>query len=85
MEGGARCPGPCVFRVEAGGKYAFCRCRRSAHYPKCDGSHRFLDPPSSITPLKVIAEASGEFAWCGCGQTSRAPDCDRSTGCPAAG
>lgn len=56
------------------GKYAWCRCERSASYPYCDGTHR----GSEITPLKVVLEKTSKVAWCACGSTCNRPYCDGS-------
>lgn len=58
----------------APGKYAWCRCQRSASYPYCDGSHRGSD----VTPLKITFDQPRTVVWCACGTTNNPPFCDGS-------
>ena len=55
--------------VEAGKKYFWCACGRSAKQPFCDGSHEGTD----ILPLAYKAEASKTVYFCGCKHTANAP------------
>jgi CDGSH-type Zn-finger protein len=66
--------GPFPVEVEAGRKYFWCACGRSANQPFCDGSHEGTE----FTPLSYKAEAAGRLFFCGCKQTSGAPLCDGS-------
>ncbi len=66
----AKSPG--MADLEAGKKYTWCRCGRSANQPFCDGSHRGTD----ITPLTFTAEKSGRAALCQCKASANAPFCD---------
>ena len=62
--------------LEAGKKYAWCRCGRSATQPFCDGSHS----GTGIKPLLFKAEESGTKWLCGCKQTAGQPFCDGTHG-----
>ncbi len=68
-------PAPFVVRCEAG-KYAYCRCQRSARFPYCDGSHR--RDPASEGPLKVVLDEDRIVAWCACTGSGSLPFCDGS-------
>lgn len=70
---GRKQKGPFVARCAAG-KYAWCRCERSATYPYCDGSHR----GTATTPLKVVFVEPRNVVWCACGASRNAPYCDGS-------
>lgn len=65
---------PIAVDLEAGKKYHFCRCGRSANQPFCDGSHK----GTGFTPLGFTAEKDGEAYLCRCKQTGNAPFCDGS-------
>ena len=65
---------PFAVEVEAGKKYFWCTCGRSAKQPFCDGSHK----GTSFTPLMWEAESSGTKYFCGCKATDRQPFCDGS-------
>lgn len=56
------------------GKHAWCRCRASATYPLCDGTHR----GSNVTPLKIVLDVATTVVWCACGTTKSPPFCDGS-------
>ncbi|MDX9859492.1 MAG: CDGSH iron-sulfur domain-containing protein [Rhodospirillales bacterium] len=63
---------PYAVAVEAGKKYAWCRCGRSATQPFCDGAHK----GTGLTPVVFTAERSETVYLCGCKQTEDAPFCD---------
>ena len=65
---------PFPVEVEAGKRYFWCACGRSATQPFCDGSHK----GTGITPVKYEAEADGKVFFCGCKATGNAPLCDGS-------
>jgi CDGSH-type Zn-finger protein len=63
---------PFPVEVEAGKKYFWCACGRSAMQPYCDGSHK----GTGLTPLLFVAEKT-EMVWlCGCKRTHEPPFCD---------
>ncbi len=64
--------GPYAVELEAGRKYFWCRCGRSARQPFCDGSHK----GTGLEPLAFTAEKSGKAWLCGCKRTGRPPYCD---------
>ncbi len=64
--------GPFPVDVEAGRKYFWCACGRSANQPFCDGSHE----GTAITPMPYRADADKRLFFCGCKQTAGAPLCD---------
>jgi CDGSH-type Zn-finger protein len=66
--------GPYAFNVEAGRKYFWCACGRSARQPFCDGSHK----GTSLAPVLFAAEKSEEVWFCGCKATGAKPFCDGS-------
>ena len=70
---GRKQKGPFVAKCEAG-KYAWCRCERSAQYPYCDGTHR----GSEVSPIKVVFDEPRTVIWCACGLSQNAPYCDGS-------
>ena len=63
---------PYAVELEAGKKYAWCACGKSAKQPFCDGSHK----GSEMGPMLFEAEKSGTAYLCGCKQTSKQPFCD---------
>lgn len=65
---------PYAFEVEAGKKYAWCACGRSASQPLCDGSHK----DCGIQPLVFTAEETKTVYLCGCKATKNQPFCDGS-------
>jgi len=58
--------------VEAGKRYVWCACGRSANQPFCDGAHKAV----GLAPIAFIAEKSGTVWLCGCKATSGKPFCD---------
>jgi CDGSH-type Zn-finger protein len=58
--------------VEAGRKYAWCACGRSATQPYCDGSHK----ETGFKPVVFTAERSETIFLCGCKRTGQRPLCD---------
>ncbi len=65
---------PYPVEVEAGKKYFWCSCGKSAQQPFCDGSHQGSD----FTPLPFTADADKTLYFCGCKRTANAPLCDGS-------
>ena len=63
---------PYGINVEAGKRYFWCACGRSASQPFCDGSHK----GSGLTPVPFTAEVTEEVWLCGCKQTAGKPFCD---------
>ncbi len=58
--------------VEAGRRYWWCACGRSANQPWCDGSHK----GSGFTPVEYVAAESTKVWFCGCKHSARKPLCD---------
>ncbi|HSG89429.1 MAG TPA: CDGSH iron-sulfur domain-containing protein [Pseudomonadales bacterium] len=58
--------------VEAGKKYFWCACGRSAKQPFCDGSHAGTD----FTPMAWEATKTGTMYFCGCKHSGKKPLCD---------
>ena len=65
---------PKMIDLEAGKKYAWCACGKSANQPWCDGSHR----GTGFAPKIFIAEENKKAAVCMCKKTSNPPFCDGS-------
>jgi len=63
---------PARVELQAGRKYHWCRCGRSANQPYCDGSHR----GTGLTPLAFDVEKDTEAYLCQCKATGNAPYCD---------
>lgn len=63
---------PYPVEVQAGRKYFWCACGRSARQPFCDGSHE----GTALTPMPYQAEKDTTLYFCGCKQTGAAPLCD---------
>ena len=63
---------PCVVDVEAGKKYFWCACGRSAKQPFCDGSHK----GSEFSPVAFEAEKSEKVYFCACKHSAKKPLCD---------
>lgn len=63
---------PFPFEAEAGRKYAWCACGRSATQPLCDGSHR----GTGLAPFIFTADKSETLWLCGCKHTKGPPFCD---------
>jgi len=60
--------------VEAGKRYAWCSCGRSASQPFCDGSHGGTD----FRPVMYTASEDRSLLFCGCKHTRDQPFCDGS-------
>lgn len=60
--------------LEAGKRYAWCACGRSAKQPYCDGSHSV----GSLRPHVFTAEIAESVKLCGCKHTKNSPYCDGS-------
>lgn len=60
--------------VEAGKRYAWCSCGRSATQPFCDGSHAGTD----FRPVMYTASEDRSLLFCGCKHTREQPFCDGS-------
>jgi CDGSH-type Zn-finger protein len=58
--------------VQAGRKYFWCACGRSAKQPFCDGAHA----GTGFEPLVFEATADEEVWFCGCKATATRPLCD---------
>jgi CDGSH-type Zn-finger protein len=65
---------PFPVEVQAGERYFWCACGRSANQPFCDGSHS----GTGIAPTSYVAEKDGRIFFCGCKATANAPLCDGS-------
>ena len=63
---------PYAIDVEAGKKYFWCACGKSATQPFCDGTHK----GSEFVPLAYTAEAAKTLYFCGCKASGKAPLCD---------
>jgi CDGSH-type Zn-finger protein len=68
--------GPYSVEVEAGKKYLWCACGRSAKQPFCDGTHKGTE----FRPVEYVAEKAVTAFFCGCKQTNRRPMCDGTHG-----
>lgn len=64
--------GPYAVDAEAGRKYWWCVCGRSAKQPFCDGSHK----GTGLAPRPFVAEKTGTVWLCGCKRTGNEPFCD---------
>jgi len=60
--------------VQAGKKYFWCACGKSASQPFCDGSHK----DTEFTPVKYEAQKDQTLYFCGCKHTAGVPLCDGS-------
>jgi CDGSH iron-sulfur domain-containing protein 3 len=58
--------------VQAGKKYFWCACGKSASQPFCDGSHK----DTEFVPVKYEAEKDRTLYFCGCKHTAGVPLCD---------
>lgn len=63
---------PFSVEVEAGRKYFWCACGKSAKQPFCDGSHA----GTGLAPVLYEAEKSRTVFFCGCKRTAKQPLCD---------
>ncbi|MBN2766883.1 MAG: CDGSH iron-sulfur domain-containing protein [Paludibacteraceae bacterium] len=64
--------GPYSVDLEAGKRYHWCACGRSASQPFCDGSHQGTE----FFPLAFTAEESKKAYLCGCKHSQNPPFCD---------
>lgn len=67
---------PYPVEVEAGRKYAWCACGRSANQPFCDGAHKSV----GMMPVFFVAEKTETVWLCGCKRTASPPFCDGTHG-----
>ena len=58
--------------VDAGKKYRWCACGRSAKQLFCDGSHNAF----GLAHLEYMATATTQAWFCGCKSTKSQPLCD---------
>jgi CDGSH-type Zn-finger protein len=65
---------PYPIEVEAGRKYFWCACGRSAKQPFCDGSHK----GSGLSPVAFTPEKAETVYLCGCKHSGDKPFCDGS-------
>lgn len=65
---------PYQVELEAGKRYAWCRCGRSNKQPFCDVSHA----GTGIEPLMFTAQRTELALLCGCKDTGDPPYCDGS-------
>lgn len=63
---------PFAVDVEAGKKYFWCACGKSATQPFCDGTHK----GSEFVPVPFTADAAKTLYFCGCKASGKAPLCD---------
>ncbi len=63
---------PMAVEVEAGKKYFWCSCGRSASQPFCDGAHK----NTAFTPVEYQAAEDTTVYFCCCKHTAAAPMCD---------
>ena len=63
---------PIRVELEAGKRYLYCQCGKSATPPFCDSSHH----GSKFKPLLFVAERTGPHRVCNCKLTGDAPFCD---------
>jgi len=63
---------PYPIDVQAGKKYYWCACGRSASQPFCDGSHKSV----GLAPLEYTATEAKTVWFCGCKATKSRPTCD---------
>lgn len=65
---------PYTVDVEAGQRYAWCSCGRSATQPYCDGSHKV----TGLRPHVFTPDKAETVKLCGCKHTKNGPYCDGS-------
>jgi CDGSH-type Zn-finger protein len=65
---------PIAVELEAGKKYAWCSCGKSANQPFCDGSHK----GSEFVPKVFEAEETKTAYLCNCKHTANPGFCDGS-------
>jgi len=63
---------PFAIEVEAGKKYFWCSCGKSAKQPFCDGSHAGSD----FGPVVFEADTAKTVFFCGCKKSNKQPMCD---------
>lgn len=66
--------GPFGVEVQAGEKYFWCACGRSAKQPFCDGAHK----GTGLKPQAFTAGQGGTVWLCGCKASKTPPFCDGS-------
>lgn len=65
---------PVRVELEAGRRYWWCACGKSAKQPFCDGSHK----GGPFAPVEWRAEKGGPVWLCACKRTQGQPFCDGS-------
>lgn len=65
---------PYPVELEAGKKYAWCACGRSAQQPFCDGSHK----GTGLAPMITTVAKTDTYWLCGCKRSKEPPFCDGS-------
>jgi CDGSH-type Zn-finger protein len=65
---------PVKMNLEAGKKYYYCTCGKSADGVLCDGAHKGTD----FVPSIFTVEESKDYYLCRCKKSKNAPFCDGS-------
>ncbi|MSO81010.1 MAG: CDGSH iron-sulfur domain-containing protein [Alphaproteobacteria bacterium] len=63
---------PIEVEVEAGRRYRWCACGRSATQPFCDDTHK----GTGISPMMYVAKTTEKLWFCRCKHSSDKPFCD---------